>query len=200
MKNLSTILLGLLAAAVGFLFYQTNELKKGASAPETVIAPPPAKSGGARIAWVHADTLDAKFEWLKQQREGLEKRLSGMEATMQNEMSKQAEKAAAFQQKAEAGNTPRAELEAEYNGLMQEDQRLQKKAMNLEKQLVEDRKKALEEMYSKLEEKLKTISAQIGYDYILSYSRGGQVLLANDSLNITQQVLDMLNAKDGAKK
>ena len=47
-----------------------------------------------------------------------------------------------------------------------------------------------------METKLKTLSSKIGYDYILSYSRGGQILLANDSLNITKEVLDLLNAKD----
>jgi Skp family chaperone for outer membrane proteins len=45
-----------------------------------------------------------------------------------------------------------------------------------------------------VEDKLKTLSNQIGYDYILSYTRGGQILLASDSLDITKQVLDLLNA------
>ncbi len=47
-----------------------------------------------------------------------------------------------------------------------------------------------------METQLKTLSSQIGYDYILSYSRGGQILLANDSLDITKQVLDLLNAQE----
>ncbi|HNE28198.1 MAG TPA: hypothetical protein PLW66_03475, partial [Saprospiraceae bacterium] len=51
-----------------------------------------------------------------------------------------------------------------------------------------------------LETKLKTLSDKIGYDYILSYSRGGQILLANDSLDITNEVLQLLNARDQEKK
>jgi Skp family chaperone for outer membrane proteins len=51
-----------------------------------------------------------------------------------------------------------------------------------------------------LENNLKTLSSQIGYDYILSYTRGGQVLLANDSLDITKQVLDLLNSANAKKE
>ena len=55
------------------------------------------------------------------------------------------------------------------------------------------------ELMAKLEEKLKTLQDELGYDYILSYSKGGgQVLLANDSLDITVQVLELLNAKEEA--
>ena len=68
--------------------------------------------------------------------------------------------------------------------------------MRLSKSLGEEQKKAFNDLYANIETKLKTLSSQIGYDYIFSYSRGGQILLANDSLDITRQVLDLLNAKD----
>jgi outer membrane protein len=54
-------------------------------------------------------------------------------------------------------------------------------------------------LYANVEAKLKTLQSQIGYDYILSYTRGGQVLLANDSLDITEEVLKLLNAKEQAQ-
>jgi len=54
----------------------------------------------------------------------------------------------------------------------------------------------MNELMTTLEEKLQTLQSELGYDYILSYSKGGgQVLLANDSLDVTERVLKLLNAK-----
>jgi outer membrane protein len=33
----------------------------------------------------------------------------------------------------------------------------------------------------------------VNYDYILSYSRGGNILVANDSLDITNSVIKLIN-------
>jgi Skp family chaperone for outer membrane proteins len=54
----------------------------------------------------------------------------------------------------------------------------------------------MNDLMSNVEVQLKSLQSQIGYDYILSYSKGGgQVLLANDSLEITKEVLELLNSK-----
>jgi outer membrane protein len=89
-----------------------------------------------------------------------------------------------------------AEAEKQQAALMQRGQKLEEEKMRLSKSLSEDQKKAFDDLYANVEAKLKTLSSQIGYDYILSYSRGGQILMANDSLDITKQVLELLNAKD----
>ena len=82
---------------------------------------------------------------------------------------------------------------------MQRSQRLEEEKARLGKSLAEDQKKAFNDLYANVETQLKTLSSQIGYDYILSYSRGGQILLANDSLDITKQVLQLLNAQEKGK-
>lgn len=194
MKNLSLILNAVLLVAVATLFFLRQKDQKAAS-QTSVIVPPASNAGGMKIAYINADTLDTKYEWLKQQREALEKRLTSLSASFENKMRAHQEKSMAFQQKAEAGNTPPAELQKEYEILAQQEQRLQEEGARMEKSLAEDRRKAMEGMYTQLEEKLKTLRDKIGYDYILSYSRGGQILMANDSLDITKQVLKLLNEK-----
>jgi hypothetical protein len=69
MKNLPLILNIVLFALVGHLYYLNS---KGA---KPVVAPPASLAGGARIAFVNADTLDAKYEWLKQQKESIKERI-----------------------------------------------------------------------------------------------------------------------------
>jgi outer membrane protein len=102
--------------------------------------------------------------------------------------------AAALQEKFQSGTMTRAEAEKAQAALMVREQKLGEEQQRLGKQLAEDQRKALNDLYANVEDKLKTLSNQIGYDYILSYTRGGQILLASDSLDITKQVLDLLNA------
>jgi outer membrane protein len=40
---------------------------------------------------------------------------------------------------------------------------------------------------------LKRYNEKMNFDYIFSYNRGGSILTANDSLDITNEVLKLLN-------
>lgn len=197
MKNLSLILNIVLLLAVAHLYY-LNLSKKPASAEQSVIAP---QSGaGVKIAYVNVDTLDAKYEWLKSQKDALEKRITNAQSSLGAKKEALLKDMAAFQEKAQGGNVARADLEKEYEQLMQRQERLGEEEQRLSKSLAEEQKKAMDDLMSNVEAKLKSLQSQIGYDYILSYSKGGgQVLFANDSLEITQQVLNLLNAKEEKK-
>jgi outer membrane protein len=193
MKNISLILNAVLFLLVGYLYFVQFSGKK-TNASNAVIVPSSAVGGGVKIAYVNADTLDAKYEWLKQQRQALEQRIQSAENTMLNEKQALMKDMDAFQKKYQAGTVPPAELEAEYANLTKRQEALAGKEERLGKQLAEEQKKASNEFMSNVEQQLKSLQSQIGYDYILSYSKGGgQVLLANDSLDITNQVLDLLN-------
>ena len=190
-KNLSLVLNAILLLAVAHLYY-LNYSKK--ATPAATMIMPASAAGGVRIAYVNADTLDAKYEWLKTQKAALEQRVQGAEKTMGAKKEALMKDMAAFQQKYDSGTVPPAELEKEYGALTQRQQRLAEEEAKLGKQLADEQQKAMNELMANMEAKLKSLQSQIGYDYILSYSKGGgQVLLANDSLDITKQVLELLN-------
>jgi outer membrane protein len=197
MKNLPLILNAVLFLLVGHLYYLNS--KKSQSADSQVIVPPASQSGGVRIAYVNADTLDAKYEWLKQQKAAIQQRLESAEKSLSAKEQALMNDAAALQERFQTGTMTQADAEKEQAGLMQRGQKLEEEKMRLNKSLGEDQKKAFNDLYANVETKLKTLSSQIGYDYILSYSRGGQILLASDSLDITKQVLELLNAKEEKK-
>jgi outer membrane protein len=194
MKNISLILNGILLLAVAHLYYLN--FKKSTPAPAAIVAPASLQGGGVKIAYINADTLDARYEWLKEQRKALETRMESAQNSMQAKQEALQKDFMLIQEKAQSGTVPRAELEKQAEVLENRRQKLADEAGKLERQLGEEQKKAMNDMYAKLEGKLKELQSQIGYDYILSYSRGGQILLANDSLEITNQVLQLLNAKE----
>ena len=193
MKNLPIILNIILFALVGHLYYLNS--KNAKPAESQAIVPSASQSGGSRIAYVNADTLDAQYEWLKTQKEAIEQRMASAEKSLASKEEALMKDASALQEKFQQGNMTQAEAEKQQATLMQRGQKLEEEKMRLSKSLGEDQKKAFNDLYANVETKLKTLSSQIGYDYILSYSRGGQILMANDSLDITRQVLDLLNAK-----
>ncbi|MDX2279603.1 MAG: OmpH family outer membrane protein [Saprospiraceae bacterium] len=193
MKNISLIFNVVLTVAVAILFYL--QFKKPATPAAAIIAPTSIQGAGVKIAYVNADTLDAQYEWLKTQKAALNQRLASAENSMQSKQEALQNDFMKLQEKAQTGNFPRADLEKEAEQLEARRIKLAEEAGRLERQLGEDQKKAINDLYANVEVKLKELQSQIGYDYILSYTRGGQILLANDSLDITKQVLQLLNAK-----
>lgn len=194
MKHLPIIIPIILFILVGHLYYLN--FKNAKTAGSQAVVAPSSQSHGVHIAYVNADTLDAQYEWLKEQKAAIEQRMANAEKSLSGKEQALMKEAAALQQKFQEGNMTQAEAEKKQSVLMQRGQKLEEEKMRLSKSLGEEQKKAFNDLYANIETKLKTLSSQIGYDYIFSYSRGGQILLANDSLDITRQVLDLLNAKD----
>ncbi len=192
MKNISLILNVILLGAIAHLYYLNS--KKATSGP-TAITVPANQMAGAKIAWVNADTLDAQYEWLKDQKKSIEQRMKNAGNSLVTKRDALARDMSDFEQKAQRNDVAPADLQKEYEVLQGRQQKLADEADRLDKQVSEEQKKAFNDLYANVEAQLKTLSSQIGYDYIMSYSRGGQLLMANDSLNITRQVLSLLNAK-----
>jgi outer membrane protein len=192
MKQLPIILNIILFALVAHLYYLNSKLQK---ADKPLLTAPASQDRGAKIAFVNGDTLDAQYEWLKQQKEAIEQRMANAEKALAGKEEALMKDAAALQEKFQGGNMTQADAEKADQALRQRAQKLEEEKNRLSKSLADDQKKAFNDLYANVETKLKTLSTQIGYDYILSYSRGGQILLANDSLDITKQVLELLNAK-----
>lgn len=193
MKNLSLILNIVLFALVGHLYYLNLKKPKAA---EAVITAPASSAGGVKIAYVNGDTLDAQYIWLKNQKDAIQKRMETAEKNLSAKEEALMKDAQALQEKFQSGNMTQADAQKQQEALMKRGQRLEEEKMNLGKSLSEEQKKAFNDLYANVETQLKTLSSQIGYDYILSYSRGGQILLANDSLDITKEVLQLLNAQE----
>jgi outer membrane protein len=194
MKNLSLILNGILLLAVAHLYYLNLKKPAGASAPDTSVAALPA-TGGVRIAYINADTLDAHYDWWKQQKASLLQKKQSAQNSMAAKQNSLEEAAANLQEKAQSGKFAQADLQKEAEGLQARKQKMEEEAARLQKTLMDEETKANNDLYANLEDKLKKIRSQTSYDFILSYSRGGQIMLTNENLDITKQVLELLNAK-----
>ena len=68
--------------------------------------------------------------------------------------------------------------------------------------LDDEQSKTNEDLYSKLTAFMKEYNKDKNYSFILGFQRGGGILFANDSLNITKEIVHGLNQayEDETKK
>ncbi len=191
MKNVSTILSLLAIAGVlslgGIMVMQKNKT--------TVKEAPVAVSGGAMIAYVDIDTLEANYELLKKRGEDFKKKQAQMEAELQRSYAQMQNDAYEMQKKAQSNSLTQAEYEAANKKLMQMQQTLESRKQSLTEQLVKEQEEFNGDLKKRLNAYLAEYNKTHKYDFILSYSGSGSAILyAGKAHNITDDVVKGLNA------
>lgn len=210
MKNLSLILNGVLAIAVAILFYQVNSLKNGSSvsseseigsnnAIQPTITSSSTNLADAKIAYVNTDSINEHYAYIADFTKVIRNKKAVLESQMQTMTAKFQQEYEAFQQSAQAGIAPQAELQKQQASLERQQQELANKELQMQNLGIE-----LEEKNMELNKNVKDFLQKFNngkFDYILSYSDlVPTILLTNPKLDITTQVLKGLNDEYNAKK
>lgn len=194
MKNISLILNIVLLLAVGILYFKVFSAPKAAST-KTETTVPTAADKPLKVVYINADTLLEKYDAFKMQREALQKKEKDADAALKAKGRALEQDFLATQKKVQAGTMAPSDVQKEEQRLMQKQQALQQEQDRVTKSLLEETKKVNDELQKALIDKLKAFKDREGYDFIFSYAAGGQILVTNDSLDITQKVLEELNAQ-----
>ncbi len=205
MKNLSLILNGILAIAVAILFYQVHSLKSSGiqEAPSDLSVKPIITSNttlaDSKIAYINTDSINEHYAYIADFTKVIRAKKSNLEAQLQGMTAKFQQDYEAFQQSAQAGIAPQAELMKTEENLKRQQQDLANKELQMQNLGVE-----LEEKNAELNRNVKDFLKVFNngrFDYVMSYSDlMPTILLTNPKLDITPQVLQGLNAEYNAKK
>jgi len=210
MKNLSLIINGVLAIAVAILFYQVHSLKNGGvtvenSTSEAAVKPTIVTSAtnlaDAKIAYVNTDSINEHYDYIADFTKVIRNKKATLESQMQSMTAKFQQEYEAFQQSAQAGVAPQAELQKQQASLERQQQELANKELQMQNLGIE-----LEEKNMELNKSVKDYLVKINngrFDYILSYSDlMPTILLTNPKLDITTEVLNGINEeyKNSKKK
>jgi outer membrane protein len=153
----------------------------------------------ARIAFFRMDSLRLGYELIKEKDQRYITEGRRLEAGLQAEQAKARERYQQLMQKDQTYST-KAEVErdeAELRGLMEKLQGMQ---VDGEERLARMEGEMLKEIAKELEDYLKEFNAAAGHDYIFSVQGGGQIWVGNEGLDITQQLVDGLNARHRTRK
>lgn len=193
MKNLSLALNGVLLVAVAILYYLHF---KGNSSAENagdsmVLKSLPVTSQG--IVYINSDSLLDEYQFYKDERDKLEAAQTSAKNQLKEVSDKLQRDAATYQEQAIGmTNQERAAKEEE---LGRRQQKLMQQKDELAMGLDDAQGKSSEELYNRLNNFLRKFNKGKNFQFVLGYQKGGGILYANDSLNITRQVIEGLNAE-----
>lgn len=151
------------------------------------------------IAYVDRDVLMKEYLYVKQ----IDNQLKSTYNTNQDRLSRDQkslyERAQDVQQQGESRMISPAEYESKMNKLAEEEQSLKMRAQKLSESMSSQQMELFAKLQGKIDAYLKKYSSEFHYSYILTTGGMSSVLYASDSLNITDEIIEGLNADYKAK-
>jgi outer membrane protein len=210
-KSLSIILNVVLFVAVAILYYlhftecKTSCTSASVASDSTVNAKPivltPSEIKASKIVFVNLDVLSEQYDYLKDVSALAQSELQTLENQYQTKGQKLQEDYAAFQEQASKGLLSENQIKSEQEKFTARKDEVDQ--IQLKSQALEEKNQArTDEARKNLTDYIKEYNKTGNYNYVLTFSAGplSPVLLANDSLDITKDILAGINAQYQAKK
>jgi outer membrane protein len=197
MKNVNLVLNVLLTMAVVVLFALYFKDKKSGNneVPSAAIA---AANTNLRIAFFNSDTLMSQYEYFKVERTKLEEETKKAEQELVAKQKAFEKEATDFQQRAQFLTI--TDKEAKQEKLYMQQQQLAQLEQQLTNRLTQQESAVNKEIFYTIETFLKEYAKKNGFTYVLSYARGGGIWYAESKLDITADMLKILNEQYANKK
>jgi outer membrane protein len=202
-KNLSLILNGVLIIAVGvlyFLFFKQkteggNMSVEGDSTQNINIAQPvtPLPKGDQKIVYINLDTLQSKYEFFKKLSKELENKGRANQARLEAKAGELQSDYMKFQQQYQAQTLTEQQAQEAQISMERKKQELDQMEQRITDDYAQEAKRGQEMYINNVNDYLKRRSKEHHYSYVLGYLKWAQIVFANDSLDITKQVVEGLN-------
>jgi outer membrane protein len=165
-------------------------------------APMVQKAGGKAMSlvYVNIDSLNTKYEFVKVLKNDLETTGKKLQAEIQTEQSAFEKEAADFQKQVANNAIPEAKAKIQYEALMEKQQAIGEKKDRYTQEVANKELDMNLRLLDTVTNFLKRYNRKFNYDYILGMKTAGEIIVANDSLDITKDVLNSLNNEYSARK
>ena len=199
MKRLSVILYVVLFLAVAGLYFLHFSGNKPMTKSET--GNKAVSSHGQGIAYINIDTVIFKFNMFLDRRNDLIAKQKSAEAELNSKGTAYQRGAKDYQDKVNKGLITRATAAQMEQALVQQQQELVTLRDKLQQNLAEEEQVMNRQVLEYITKFLEENKSEYNYQYILGKSLGSVVLYGDNTLDITQKVLDAINTKyKGEKK
>lgn len=156
---------------------------------------------GARIAYVDMDSLENNYTYYKNKNAEITKEEDNLDSELEREYTALQNDMMAFQKKAESGGfTSQADGEAAQQGLVMRQNALESKRKTKGSQLGKKREDFTKEIYSNIKNEVKKYAEEKDYDYVVYVQKEGAIVCNNDDLNITADIITLMNESSPSKK
>ncbi len=153
------------------------------------------KKNGASIsvAYINFDSLMIHYNMVKVMKDSLMNKKNTLEADVINRQKTLQTKIDNYKDNVQNNRITMQQAQAAEQKLMQEQQDLLSLREGYLSQLAEDQSKLDMIIQDSVINYVHRINNKYNFDYVLGFSKGGGIVLANDTLNITKMVVDGLN-------
>lgn len=199
MKRINYLLNGLTALALIVLFAQCAGKSENQSANNS--SSQAAGLSGMKIAFVEVDTLLAKYNFCIDLNEAMVKKSENVRLTLNQKAAELEKQKREFQTKYENNAYLSQErAQQEYNRIAKQEQDLQALSNKLQSELMSENEKNSLQLRDSINAFLKEYNKDKKYSMIFSNTGFDNLLYADDAYNITQEILDGLNARYSSPK
>jgi len=190
--KLSLILNVLLIIAVIVLYFIhfTDREKVSATSPAADRTP-----SEYAIAYVNSDTLMAHYTLFETYKNKLERRKEELEKEMSQKARNFEREVNDFQQKVQSYSITSDQAQKMEADLIKKQEQLMELRERMSNELIEMEYEHQSLLFKSIIDALKVYNEAHDFDYILGYSQGSGILLANEKFDITPEILEILNKK-----
>lgn len=193
MKRLNYLANGLVALALVVSF---SQCANNANQQTAANAAPANGVSGLKIAYVEVDTLLSKYNFCIDLNEDMVKKSENVRLTLNQKANDLAKQKQEFQTKYQNNAYLSQErAQQEYNRIAKLEQDLQELSNKLQSELMSENEKNSLQLRDSINNFLKEYNKDKDYDFIISNTGFDNLLYANDAYNITQEILEGLNAR-----
>lgn len=192
MKSMKSILNVLAASLFVVLFAQCA----GGADKSAAEAPAQAGLSGMKIAYVEVDTLLSKYNFCIDLNEAMAKKSENVRLTLNQKANELEKSKREFQTKYQNNAFLSEErAQSEYNRIAKMEQDLQTLSNKLQTELLNENEKNSLMLRDSINAFLKEYNKTKGYSLIISNTGFDNLLYADESYNITDEILEGLNAR-----
>ena len=195
MKRLNYLMNVLAAFAITVLFSGCA----GNASNQAATAPVQGGVSGMKLAYVEVDTLLSKYNFCIDLNEQMVKKGENVRLTLNKKASELQKQQQDFQNKYQnQAYASQERAQQEYNRIMKMEQDLQELSNKLQAELASEQEKNSLMLRDSINSFLKEYNKTKGYSMIFSNTGFDNLLYADSVYNITQEILDGLNARYSA--
>jgi outer membrane protein len=159
----------------------------------------PLPKGDQKIVYINLDTLQSKYEFIKKLNKDLDSKGRADQARLEAKANELQAEYMKYQQQFQAQTMTEQQAQDAQMDMERKKQALDLLDQKITKDYTDEAKKAQDRYIDNLNEYLRRRSKEHHYAYVLGYVKGAQIIFANDSLDITKQVVDGLNKEYKSK-
>jgi outer membrane protein len=191
----------ILFAAVIVLFYmQFHKPSAPAGLSEPAIRVVNPADSELRLAYINTDIIMQRYERVPEMIASLEASTRTKEASLRRRQSEFEVKVNDFQRKMQSGSITMEIAQITEQQLMLEQQEIMELRESYRDELSRQEMEMELELFNKISSFLEEFNKTRNFDIIFNYTRGSSIYLAGESFNITDEIVELLNAEHRLRK